>query len=267
MEWDTDAVVRAFGRGTAAGDALHKCYVRPAKPSTLDPELQQRLRAMAEARAASERAQVHPKPVPKSRAMIPRPRVGLPQRPTPEDIARYRLEAMPHKKKESVIRREARARSPPKPPQFKRPVMTAAEKERLGQIFQFGEVPEKPVKFTGANRVRYGEIDKRYKLKERFNALKKQVQDLKEELRQLHQEQKADRQNAADDETEPVVIAAGPEIRRRFHKRNPMKALERRLMEQDLTRAIGDALLEMKEIDADICELNANEALKYGLNS
>ncbi|ORC92483.1 uncharacterized protein TM35_000032360 [Trypanosoma theileri] len=264
MDWDADAVVRAFGRGTAAGAALHKCYVRPSKPSTLDPELQQRLRAMAEARAASERAQFHPKPVPKSQAMIPRPRVGLPQRPSPEDIARYRLDALPHKKKESVIRKETRARSPLKPPQFKRPVMTTEEKERLGQIFQFGEVPQKPVKFTGANRVRYGAIDKRYQLKERFENLQKQVQSLKEELQELRQEQNADTENTADG-SEPIIIAAGPEIRRRFHKRNPMKALERRLMEQDLTRAIGDALLEMKEIDAAICELNANEAVKYGL--
>ncbi|RNF12179.1 hypothetical protein TraAM80_00460 [Trypanosoma rangeli] len=110
-----------FGRGTAAGDAIYRCYARPMKESTLDPELLARLQKMRADREAAEAAMLQPKPVPKSKAMINRPRVGLGQRMTEEEIAKRRLAALPRKKREEHIQRELRARRPPSPPAYARP--------------------------------------------------------------------------------------------------------------------------------------------------
>ncbi|KEG12433.1 hypothetical protein DQ04_01721080 [Trypanosoma grayi] len=266
------ATANIFGRGTAAGDAIYRCYARPTKESTLDPELLARLQKLRSEREAAEAAMIHPKPVPKSKAMISRPRVGIGYRMTGEERAKRRLEAIPHKKKETVIYQEMRARSPIKPPQFSRKPLTLAEKERLGQIFQFGELPPKPVRFTGANRVRYAAMDKRFHLKDRFETLKKQVDDLREELLQVKEQQKELRQrpvaseHAEGDKTVGEVVIPGIGIRQGFNRRDPLKSLELRLIEQEISRSIGDALREMREVDADICDLNENEAKRYDLS-
>ncbi|RNF25348.1 uncharacterized protein Tco025E_02231 [Trypanosoma conorhini] len=257
-----------FGRGTAAGDAIYRCYARPTKESTLDPELLARLQKMRLEREAAEAAMFHPKPVPKSKAMINRPRVGLRQRMTEEEVAKRRLEALPRKKREEHILREVRARRPPSPPVYPRPPVTLAEKERLGQIFQFGEQPAKPSEFTGANRVRYALIDQRFRLKDRFGTLQRQVEALRAELRrvqqQLHDSAVPDKASESKD-TSNAYIASGAEIRPSFHRRDPLKAMERRIQEKELTDAIGDAVREMKIIDADLRQLDENEAKRYNL--
>ncbi|EKG02917.1 hypothetical protein TCSYLVIO_006044 [Trypanosoma cruzi] len=265
---ELQAAAGVFGRGTAAGDAIYRCYARPKKESTLDPELLARLQKMRLEREAAEAALFRPKPVPKSKAMISRPRVGLGRRISEEEIARRRLDALPHKKREESIQRELRAFGRPSflPPLYKSPPITVAEKERLRQIFQFGELPPKPLNFTGANRVRYALIDRRFRLKDRFETLKKHVDALREELRQLRQQpqKSALPETVADGKgNENEIISSGAEIIRRFHRRDPAKALERRMLEQELTTSIGDVLQEMKEIDFDLRQLDENEAKRY----
>ncbi|ESL07343.1 hypothetical protein TRSC58_04969 [Trypanosoma rangeli SC58] len=257
-----------FGRGTAAGDAIYRCYARPTKESTLDPELLARLQKMRAEREAAEAAMLRPKPVPKSKAMISRPRVGLGQRMTEEDIAKRRLAALPRKKREEHIQRELRACRPSSPPAYARPPITVAEKERLGQIFQFGEQPAKPSEFTGANRVRYAMIDQHFRLKDRFDTLQKQYESLREELRKV-QEQSHDstapETSSEVKDTANTCIAPVDKNIGRFHRRDPLKALERRILEQKLAESIEDVVREMKLIDADLRQLDENEANRQSL--
>lgn len=254
---DLQAMADIFGRGTAAGDAIYKCYVKPTKESTLDPELLERLQKWRLKKEAAEAALQRPRPLPKSKAMINCPRVGLGKRMTDEERAARRLIALPHKKPASVIQQEARAFRPSLPPLGKRPLITMEEKERLALIFQLGELPPKPTEFTGANKVRYAKIDRRFKLKDRFDSLAKYVETLREELRKL-EEHKAD--DGADEGSNEQNVGDAINILdtvhgRRVQKQNMLNKINVCVMKRQLTATIGEVLEEMKIIDADIRQL------------
>jgi hypothetical protein len=185
--------VNVFGRGTAAGEAIYRCYVTPSKPSTLDPQLASLLAKRRQEREAAEAAQVHPKAIPKSKAPVNRPRVGVGKRPTEEQYAQWRLQQIPHRRSKATIEAETQAldsAAPPPPPlnkRFAKPAITEAEKDRLADVMAYGGELPKPTELTGAQRAKYREMNRRAKLEDRFAALRQSAQDVQRELAQLRQ--------------------------------------------------------------------------------
>ncbi|SCU66565.1 uncharacterized protein TEOVI_000575600 [Trypanosoma equiperdum] len=257
---DWKAAANVFGRGTAAGDAIYRCYARPVKESTLDPVLLEHFKKLRRQREEEEAQMYCPKPIPKSKAMINRPRPCAGPRLTAEEIARRRLAAIPRKKPESVIQRELSSFAPLPMRKFNRPPLNDNEKERLGQIFQFGEVPGKPKEFTGVIRSRYAALDKRYGLKEKFEALAKKVLELREELNKMQEE----RLSASPHHDVETTKGRG---RGAFNllRRNPLKVAGLQLREQDIQNEISNCLTEMKTLDAEIRRLNIRESKDHGV--
>lgn len=177
-----------FGRGTPAGAAIYKCYAVPTKLSTYDPQVASILAKKRREREAQEAAMFHPKPIPKSKAPISCPRVGCRRALTKEEIARYRLEAIPHRKRADVIqeemRREERQNIPPAFTSSHLPIRSD-EKDRLADIMAYGKELPKVNKLTGAQRVRYYKMDPAAALRDRFEALKAEALDLRTQLSEL----------------------------------------------------------------------------------
>lgn len=173
-----------FGRGSPAGAAIYKCYATPSKPSTLDPQLAAILAKRRQEREAAEAAAFHPKPIPKSMAPINRPRVGCGRAPTKEEIARWRLARLPHRKREDVIREEMKSFKP-RAPEYARKEITEAEKDRLADIMHYGYELPKAEKLTGAQRAKYYRMDETAELRDRFQALKEEALKLRGELAEL----------------------------------------------------------------------------------
>ncbi|CAM38234.1 conserved hypothetical protein [Leishmania braziliensis MHOM/BR/75/M2904] len=185
-----EKTINVFGRGTPAGEAIYRCYVAPSKPSTLDPELAALLARRRQEREVAEAAQVHPKPIPKSKAPVHRPRVGLRRRPTEEEYARWRLSNISHRRSKAAIEAEEEARRGI--PQsvndrFTRPAITDAEKDRLADVMAYGAELPKPKEFTGAQRVRLHRLNPRAELEDRFARLRQIAQEVQSELAQLRQ--------------------------------------------------------------------------------
>lgn len=183
-----------FGRGTAAGEAIYRCYVTPSKPSTLDPQLAALLARRRQEREAAEAAQVHPKAIPKSQATIQRPRVGQGRQPTEEERARWRLQQIPHRRSKATIEAEAEAlhrgdnsQAAPVSERFRKPPITEAEKDRLADVMAYGEELPKPTELTGAQRAKYRQLNRRAALEDRFDALRQSAQEIQGELAQLRQ--------------------------------------------------------------------------------
>eukprot|EP00906_Rhabdomonas_costata_P032153 RCo045317 len=139
----TDDAVKAFGRGTPAGNALYKLYHRPSAPSTLDPELAKRLAEMRKQREA----EAHPKPkvVPKSKAHVSVPK--LRGRPSAVDEGN-RVSRMPlrfgGKKPAAAIAEEMACQPPPSPPPDSKMHISPEEKQNFQLLMEYnGEIPEK----------------------------------------------------------------------------------------------------------------------------
>lgn len=175
-----------FGRGTPAGKAIHHCYAKPSKPSTLDPKLAAALAQRRAERESAELAISKPKPIPKSQTRIRRPRVGL-QVSTSSGSAENRLKNLPHRRPRHVIEATVKEESGCCPaPQYERPPITEAEKDRLAQIMQYGqELPEVTV-LEGVHRARVRKLDKRLELRDRFNRLLTEASTLRKQLAEIH---------------------------------------------------------------------------------
>ncbi|KAG5480536.1 hypothetical protein LSCM1_06239 [Leishmania martiniquensis] len=185
-----EKAINTFGRGTPAGEAIYRCYISPSKPSTLDPQLAALLARRRQEREAAEAAQVHPKPIPKSKAPVNRPRVGLGRRPTEEEYARWRLRQIPHRRSKAAIEaaEEACSGGPqPVSDRFARPAMTEAEKDRLADVMAYGAELPKPKELTGAQRARLHRLDPRTELEDRFAKLRQAAQEVQRELAQLRE--------------------------------------------------------------------------------
>ncbi|CAG9572737.1 conserved hypothetical protein [Leishmania major strain Friedlin] len=182
--------INVFGRGTPAGEAIYRCYVAPSKPSTLDPQLAALLARRRQEREAAEAAQAHPKPIPKSKAPVHRPRVGMGKRPTEEEYARWRLQHIPHRRSKAAIEAEEEAHRwvpPPVSERFARPAITDAEKDRLADVMAYGAELPKPKEFTGVQRARFHRLEPRAELEDRFTKLRQTAQEVQSELAQLRQ--------------------------------------------------------------------------------
>jgi hypothetical protein len=169
-----------FGRGTPAGNAIYRLYHKKTMDSTLDPELLKRVQKMRKGREEQESLAVRPKVVPKSQTHVPVPRFGRRSVPTSEDLAKYRLDAMGHRKRYNQIVEEMdceQAAAVPPP----RPVINDAEKLRLQQIFQFGEVPPPPTKLTGAQSI-FARPSDLEKLEQRFDEVCSVVKEKRQYL-------------------------------------------------------------------------------------
>ncbi|KAG5507299.1 hypothetical protein GH5_07391 [Leishmania sp. Ghana 2012 LV757] len=185
-----EEAINVFGRGTPAGEAIYRCYIAPSKPSTLDPQLAALLARRRHEREAAEAAQVHPKPIPKSKAPVHRPRVGLGRRPTEEEYARWRLHQIPHRRSKAAIEavEEARSGVPhPVSDRFARPAITESEKDRLADVMAYGSELPKPKELTGAQRVRLHRLNPHAELEDRFAKLRQTAQEVQRELAQLRQ--------------------------------------------------------------------------------
>ncbi|KPI90071.1 hypothetical protein ABL78_0824 [Leptomonas seymouri] len=185
-----ESTVNVFGRGTPAGEAIYRCYVTPSKPSTLDPELAALLAKRRQEREAAEAAMFHPKSIPKSKAPVNRPRVGVGKRPTEEECAKWRLQQIPHRRSKATIEAvaealEATAPRAPISKRFAKPPMTEAEKDRLADVMTYGAELPKPKELTGAQRAKYRQLSKRTELEDRFAALRESAKDIQKELAQL----------------------------------------------------------------------------------
>ncbi|CCW71543.1 unnamed protein product [Phytomonas sp. Hart1] len=179
-----EKVANMFGRGTPAGDAIYRCYAVPSKPSTYDPELATLLAKRRREREATEAAMVHPKPIPKSKATVQRPRVGLGVRPSRTDIASMRLRQIQHRKPLEAIEREKRQQSPPMAPIYTKPPLTEAEKLRLCDVMHYGHELPPMEKLSALHRMRMRQIDPIFDLKDRFNSLQDYAKEISNELHQ-----------------------------------------------------------------------------------
>lgn len=134
----------AFGRGTAAGNLLHKLYHKPSKPSTFDAELAARLAHMRELREAEENPK--PKVIPKSRAKVKVPRMtGRRPRVNADEIPTCSAYYRPNRKPEYVIKAEMEAEPTFRLPPINQKHIGPKEKERFAQWMEFdGDIPQVP---------------------------------------------------------------------------------------------------------------------------
>ncbi|CCW60802.1 unnamed protein product [Phytomonas sp. EM1] len=269
-----EKAVNVFGRGTPAGDAIYRCYAVPLKPSTLDPELAALLAKRRREREASEAAMVHPKPIPKSKAPVHRPRVGLGARPSSTDIACMRLRCIPHRKPLEAIEREKCQQSPPRPPAYTKPPLTEAEKDRLGDIMHYGhELP--PVdKLSALQRVRMRQIDPIFDIKERFNSLEEHAKEISKELREMRRGSQPNPGAAAVDVIHNLTLEtdtgsdagrAGSSIEHQMknkshgshtrlakHRETTLSIVEQRHRERELVEMLDAVIRAMEELDTEI---------------
>lgn len=145
-----------FGRGTPAGNAIFRLYNKKNMDSTLDPDLLARVKKMRQEREAQEAAAEKPKVVPKSQAHVAVPKFGRrSQQLSAEQRALAKLEFAGHRKRLSDIKAEMSASEPTPAPLPTKPPITEADKDRLAQIFEHGEVLPPPTKLTVPDAARY----------------------------------------------------------------------------------------------------------------
>lgn len=176
----------SFGRGTPAGNAIFRLYNKKNMDSTLDPELLARLQKMRKEREEAEASMVKPKVIPKSQAPINVPKFGRRASPSAEQIALMKLERMGHRKRLEDIQEDVAAQPGPAIPCPAKPAITDADKDRLVQIFQFGEaLPNQPTELTGANALRHKKVSATERLERRFDELADLLQEKKEYLAEV----------------------------------------------------------------------------------
>lgn len=180
--------INVFGRGTPAGEAIYRCYVAPSKPSTLDPQLAALLARRRAEREAQEATMFRPKPIPKSRAPISLPRVGLGRHMTAEERAVWRLNAIPHRRGKEAIEAAEKGHRAAKPLPPARRVITEAEKDRLADVMAYGMELPPPKALTGAQKAKYHRMDRRAELDDRFYSLQQSAQEVQRELAVLRRE-------------------------------------------------------------------------------
>lgn len=264
---DMSEAAYVFGRGTPAGAAIYKCYVNPTKPSTLDPRLAAILAKNRQEREAREAAMFHPKPIPKSQAPINKPRVGCGRAPTKEEIARWRLARIPHRKREDVIREEMK-QIKFNPPVYSRKEITEAEKDRLADIMHYGHELPKAGKFTGAQRAKYYKMDQSAALRDRFQALKVEALEIRHELAELRKSSAFVLETPGpEDNVEGEQGAEGkPNVAMRNGKlvknEKGNTIVDQRQQESDLVNNLGRVLREMQVVDEELREM----AQKSGIN-
>lgn len=258
-----------FGRGTPAGEAIYKCYAKPSKPSTLDPQLAALLAKRRKEREAAEAAMFHPKPIPKSKAPIDKPRFGGGRRLTKEEIAEYRLAQIPHRKRAEVIKEELKQFEKPLCPTYARKAVTNEEKDRLADIMEYGHELPRVEKLTGAQRVQYYKLNPVAGLQDRYQALKKEAVKIREELADLRKASEFGEDNidaaptaaASAPDTNTLSISPTTEGKPVYMKQGKLlrnnqgyTIVEQRRLEADLVQSFGKLVEEMREIDAQIRE-------------
>lgn len=260
-----------FGRGTPAGAALYKCYATPSKPSTLDPQLAAILAARRREREAAEAATFYPKPIPKSKAPITKPRVGCGRAPTSEEIAQWRLSRLPHRKREDVIREEMRTAAPPKAPTYARKEITDSEKDRLADIMNYGHVLPKAEKLTGAQRAKYYKMDQTAELRDRFQALSVEALNIRTELNDLRRssafvlgdsgELGSPLSNSRDENDESGVhpVACVDAQGRLRKNENGNTIVDQRIQETNLVECLGRVVKEMQAVDDELRALTGQQ--------
>jgi hypothetical protein len=129
-----------FGRGTPAGKAIFRLYNKKNMDSTLDPELLARLQKMRKEKEEEAKLNAPPKAVPKSRAHVNVPRPLACPEPTAEQVALRKLAMLGHRRREDVIRECASSEPAPVRAAPLRPAITEAEKDKLRQVMEFGQV-------------------------------------------------------------------------------------------------------------------------------
>lgn len=257
--------VDVFGRGTPAGDAIYRCYTAPSKPSTLDPQLAAALAKRRAEREAAEAAMVKPKPIPRSQAPINRPRFGGGRPATKEEIARWRLAQIPRRKRADVIEAEQRREAPAEGPQYTRPPITSAEKDRLADVMQYGHELPKPVELTGANRVRMHKYSRRQELKDRFNSLQTEAEEVKRELAELRAEGKrgfggGPAVHASSSSPTSAEEPSNPHMEGGRLTKNTVNGLtivEQNVRERELVSVLGDIVAEMQAVDVELAAIAA----------
>lgn len=258
-----------FGRGNPAGAAIYKCYNVPSKPSTLDPRLAAILAKNRQEREAMEAAMFHPKPIPKSKAPIHKPRVGCGRAPTREEIAQWRLSRIPHRRREDVIKEEMKKRGKPSAPVYTRKEITEAEKDRLADIMQYGHVLPKVDRLTGAQRAKYYKLDNTAELRDRFEALKLEALDIRRELAELRKRSEfvleqppaPTQEGEGADAEQPGAESSGLDPSAYMKNGRLLKnekgntIVDQRQQESDLVNNLGRVLREMQVVDEELREL------------
>jgi hypothetical protein len=175
-----DSAIKAFERGTPAGNALHKLYGgKKSMDSTLDPVLLKQIQKMRAAKEAQEQPKVPV--VPKSRAHVNVPRLrGKATNDVLDEFRRMPWYAF-SRKPEHVIKKELRDVTPGPAPMPKGPLITDKDKLKLEQIMEFGEVlPEGPVVRRQPQKAT--ERDRCLKL---FNDIVKEIEERKEFMAEM----------------------------------------------------------------------------------
>jgi hypothetical protein len=210
-----------FGRGTPAGNAIYRLYNKKSMDSTLDPELLARLQKMRKEREAAEAEATKVKATPKSQTRVNVPKFGRQGPPlTDEQRATARLNAMGHRKREGDIKEEVKNSEPVSLPVPAKPPITEKDKDKLAQIFQFGEVLPPVTQYTGANAARLRRPTEEERLEARFEELSELLAEKKAYLADIRQ-----------------GVAGGK------------SAADRRQAEMICTNDIAQMIQEMKSID------------------
>lgn len=213
-----------FGRGTPAGNAIYRLYNKKSMDSTLDPELLARLQKMRKEREAAEAEVTQVKATPKSQTHVNVPKFGRRgQAVTDEQRATARLNAMGHRKREGDIKEEVKNSEPVSIPAPSKPAITDKDKDKLAQIFQFGEVLPPVTQYTGANAARLRRPTEEERLEGRFEELSELLAEKKAYLAEIRQ-----------------GVAGGK------------NAADRRQAEMICTNDIAQMIQEMKSIDASL---------------
>lgn len=213
-----------FGRGTPAGNAIYKLYHKKSMDSTLDPDLLARLQKMRKEREAAEAQATKVKLVPKSQVHVNVPKFGRRGPPlSDEQRAAARLDAMGHRKREAEIKEEVRSAQPVAPPAPSKPPITNADKDKLAQIFEHGEVLPPVTRFTGAIAAQLRKPTEEERLEHRFEELSDVLAEKKEYLADIRK-----------------GVAGGKSV------------ADRRQAEMICTNDIAQLIQEMKSIDAEL---------------
>jgi hypothetical protein len=228
-----------FGRGTPAGNAIFRLYHKKNMDSTLDPDLLARLQKMRKEREASETDVTKVKPVPKSQTHVNVPSFGRRGPPlNDEQRALARLNAMGHRKRENEIKTEVRSAAPAQVPAPSKPPITNADKDKLAQIFEFGEVLPPVKQFTGAIAARLKRPTEEERLEHRFDELSILLAEKKEYLSDIKS-----------------GVAGGK------------NAADRRQAEMICTNEIAQMIHEMKSIDVELRNIASSDGTSAQLSA
>jgi hypothetical protein len=219
-----------FGRGTPAGKAIYRLYNKKSMDSTLDPDLLARLQKMRKEKEEEARNNAPPKAVPKSRAHVNVPKPLSCPEPTAAQIALQKLAQLGHRRREDIIRQCVSNDPMPLAPVPSRPAITDADKDKLCQIMEYGQVIAAPSAKTGMPARRQPTAEDHYN--SRFDELSREIAERKQFLADMKQ---------------PGSTLGGK------------TAAERRATDQRLLIEISERIAEMKELDEKIRKFSAED--------